>query len=285
MFLYPESIVNEAVHTETLKKLSDSPLIDALDCWVWRTPERSKEEIAVLKACGKVINYNVGDRFGETPSFPASESAAERERSYGLYMREISAGLEIGTKKIVIGSGPDIPSSREAARERFFEFILRLLKNIPSDVSLVIEPTDRDIDKHFLFGPLDETVEFIKRVRAEGYGNFGLLLDQCHIPIIYETLESALEKGACVLNHIHLGNAVIKDKTSHYYGDKHPAWNYPGSEYSDEDGVRFIKMLRNIGYTDRENATVTFEMRPYEGVSSEESLERFVSVFNRGMTE
>ena len=128
-------------------------------------------------------------------------------------------------------------------------------------------------------------VAVIKNVRAEGYENFGLLLDQCHVPIIHETLESALSKGACVLNHIHLGNAVIKDKASKYYGDKHPAWNYPGSEYSDEDGVRFIKMLRNIGYTDRENATVTFEMRPYEGVSSEESLKRFVSVFKRGMTE
>ena len=285
MFLYPESIVNEEVHTETLKKLSESPLIDALDCWVWRTPERSREEIAILKACGKVINYNVGDRFGEDPSFPASESAAERERAYSLYMREISAGLTIGTKKIVIGSGPDIPSSHDAAKERFFEFILRLLNNIPSDVSLVLEPTDWDIDKHFLFGPLDETVDFIKRVRAEGYENFGLLLDQCHVPIIYETLESALRKGACVLNHIHLGNAVLKDTASKYYGDKHPAWNYPGSEYTDDDGIKFIKLLKDIGYTDREKATVTFEMRPYEGVSSEESLERFVSVFKRGMAE
>ena len=285
MFLYPEAIVNETVHTETLKKLSKSSLVDALDCWVWRTPETSKEEIAILKASGKIINYNVGDRFGETPSFPASPEKTERDRAYDLYMREINAGLTIGTKKIVIGSGPDIPQEHRAAKERFFEFVLRLLGNIPKDVSLVLEPTDWDVDKHFLFGPLNETVDFIKRVRAEGYDNFGLLLDQCHVPIIHETLESALEKGKSVLEHIHLGNAVIKDKESKYYGDKHPAWNYSGSEYSDEDGVRFIKMLRNIGYTDRKGATVTFEMRPYEGKSAEESLERFVSVFKRGMAE
>ena len=122
-------------------------------------------------------------------------------------------------------------------------------------------------------------------IRNAGFERIGLLLDMCHVPIIYETLESALEKGKSVLEHIHLGNAVIKDKESKYYGDKHPAWGYPGSEYTDDDGVRFIKLLRNIGYTYRDGATVTFEMRPYEGVSSEESLERFVSVFNRGMTE
>jgi sugar phosphate isomerase/epimerase len=285
MFLYPKSIVNAEVHTETLKRLSETTLVDALDCWVWRTPERAREEIAILKECGKVVNYNVGDRFGELPSFPASTDASERERAYGLYMREIEAGLSIGSRKIVIGSGPDIPTEHTAAVERFFEFVLRLLSNLPRDVSLVLEPTDWDVDKRFLFGPLGETVDFIKAVRMEGYENFGLLLDQCHVPIMHETLESALEKGSCVLEHIHLGNAVIRDKNSEYYGDKHPAWNYPCSEYTDDDGARFVKMLRNIGYTDRDGATVTFEMRPYEGVSPEESLARFVSVFRRGTSE
>ena len=54
-----------------------------------------------------------------------------------------------------------------------------------------------------------------------------MLLDQCHVPIMHETLESAVKGAEDTLIHIHLGNCVIKDKNSPYYGDKHVAWDYP----------------------------------------------------------
>jgi hypothetical protein len=76
---------------------------------------------------------------------------------------------------------------------------------------------------------------------------------------------------------------VIKDKSNSLYGDKHPAWNYPGGEYSSDDGVKFIKMLKEIGYTEKENNTISFEMRPMDSLTSEESLIEFVKVFNKGM--
>ena len=148
---------------------------------------------------------------------------------------------------------------------------------------MCLEPTDCDIDKHFLFGPVDETVDFIKKLNVNGYKNFSMLLDMGHIPIMHETMESALEKCSCVLNHIHLGNAVIKNKDSKYYGDKHPSWSYCDGEYSDDDGLKFIRMLRDMGYTDKVNATISFEMRPYEGKTAEESLGRFIEIYNKAM--
>ena len=198
-------------------------------------------------------------------------------------MREIEFALELGSKKIVFGSGPDDPSDHNGAKERFFEFIMKVTESIPSGVSLSFEPTDWDIHKRFLFGPLDETVDFIKRVRAAGVPGIGLLIDMCHVPIIHETLESAIDKGGDVLNHIHLGNAVIKNAADPLYGDCHPAWSYPGSEFTEDDAVRFIKMLGDIGYLGNEGATVSFEMRPYTNTSSEESLEKFVSVWKRAI--
>lgn len=282
MFLYPDSITCAEAHTETLAKLSENEHVSALDCWLWRG-ERAAAERDILKSSGKIINYNIGDRFGEAPSNPASPDKAEREYAYSTVMREIEYALSLDSKKIVIGSGRDFPSDRDAAKERFFEFIMKLGERLPRDVMLTLEPTDRDIDKHFLFGPLGETVEFVKSVRKAGFANFGLLLDMCHVPLMHETLESAVEKSRDVLEHIHLGNCVIKDKSSALYGDKHPAWNYPGSEYSSEDGVRFIKMLKKIGYTEKENNTISFEMRPMGSLTSEESLIEFVKVFDKGM--
>lgn len=280
MFLYPESMENEKAHLESLKRLSATDKVEALDCWLWRG-QTAKEETKILLDSGKIINYNIGDRFGEDAILPSSKSKAERTRAYDLMMREIGYALDLNSKKIVFGSGPDTPDDREGAKERYLEFVLKVMKEVPSDVEMSLEPTDRDIHKMFLFGPMDETVDFIKEVRKNGYENIGLLLDMCHVPIIYETLDSALEKCKDVLNHIHLGNCVIKDKTDLLYGDRHPSWEYPGGEYTDGDGARFIGMLREIGYTNKKNATVSFEMRPYEGMSAEDSLARFVSVFKR----
>lgn len=277
-FLFPESITNEKEHTETLKKLSEYSNVDALDCWVWRG-ERSKEEIKILKSSNKIINYNIGDRTGEIPILPGSPNEKEQIRAYDILMREIEYALELNSKKIIFASGPDFPEDRKGALERLHNLILKISKNLPEDVTLVLEPTDRDIDKFFLLGPLPETTKCIRKLRRENV-NIGLLLDMCHIPLMYETLESALKLGKDTLVHVHLGNCIIKNKNHLMYGDKHAPWDYPEGEYSSEDGVKFIKMLKEIGYFDKENATVSFEMRPIYGLDAKASLDKFVDVWN-----
>ena len=282
MFLYPEAMVEAKTHLSTLRELASTDLVKALDCWLWRG-ETAREEIRFLRESGKTINYNIGDRFGEDIALPASRDVKERERAYSLMMREIEYALELNSKKIVFGSGPDDPSDREGAKERFASLILRVASQLPADVELSFEPTDRDIHKKFLFGPLDETLDFIKLIQNNGFAHIGLLLDMCHVPLIYETLESALEKGADLLNHIHLGNCFIKNPSHPLYGDRHAPWNHPEGEYTEADGIRFIRMLRDVGYFAHKNATVSFEIRPYEGMTAMESLVRFVSVWNEAV--
>ena len=278
-FLYPDAITDAAIHTKTLKKAAELETVDALDCWVWRG-QRSREEIAILRGSNKVINYNIGDRAGERPCFPGSPDKAERIYTYDTLMREIEYAMAVGSKKIVFAGGPDLPEDRAGAKERLAELITLIARQLPRDVVLALEPTDRDIDKHFLFGPLDETVDFIKKVRRYA-PNLGLLLDMCHVPLMHETLDSAIAKVEDTLVHIHLGNCKLDDPSHPFYGDKHIPWGYEGALYGEDEGVKFIKMLEKIGYFDKGRATVSFEMRPYEGMSAEESLERFVEVWNR----
>ena len=59
-FLYPEAMIDAATHTETLKSVALFEQIDALDCWIWRG-QRAREEKAILRDCGKIINYNIGE--------------------------------------------------------------------------------------------------------------------------------------------------------------------------------------------------------------------------------
>ena len=166
-FLYPEAITDAVFHTETLRKAAELDLVDALDCWVWRG-QRAREEIAILRGSNKIINYNIGDRAGEKPCFPCSTDKADRIYAYDTLMREVEYALAVGAKKIVFASGPDLPEDREGAKERLGELIVLIAKQLPRDVVLALEPTDRDIDKHFLLGPLDETVDFIKKVVETG---------------------------------------------------------------------------------------------------------------------
>jgi len=278
-FLYPKSMVDAVEHTETLKKASLLDCVDALDCWIWRG-QRAKEEIRILRSSGKIINYNIGDRFGENPVFPCSPRKEDRIYAYDTLMREIEYACELGSKKIVFASGPDLPEDRKGAKERLAELIVLISKQLPRDVALALEPTDRDIDKHFLLGPLDETVDFIKKVKRFAPA-LGLLLDMCHIPLMHETLESALEKADGTLVHIHLGNCMIKDERDPFYGDKHIPWGYPGAEYGADEAVTFIKLLEKNGYFDKNYSTISFEMRPYDAMSAEDSLLKFVEVWNK----
>ena len=220
-FIYPESISNGDAHTENLRKLAVNPYVDALDCWVWAS--HAKEELAVLRNCGKQINYNIGDRIGEVPVFPATADAKERLYALEILKRETDFAIESGAKKIIFGSGRDVaPQERQEAYKRFEEFVLEWSEIIPKNVWLTLEPTDRDVDKFFLYGDLEDTCKTVRNIRRNGFEKMGILLDMGHIPIMHENLESASAKCGDLLEHIHLGNCIIKNIASPLYGDKHP---------------------------------------------------------------
>ena len=281
-FLFPQAMADWQIHTQTLREVSTYENIQALDCWLWRG-KSAEEEKRILLDSGKVINYNIGDRFGEVPLNPVSPEEKEQMRAYDTIMREIEYALSVNSKKIVFASGPDCPHDRRGAFQRLLELVIKIGKQLPSDVVLALEPTDRDMDKFFLLGSLSETVDFVKAAKDRGV-NIGILLDMCHIPIVHETLDSALEKTKEQLVHIHLGNALVRNPNSPFFGDKHIPWDYPEGEYSSEDGAYFLRQLREIGYFKESGATVSFEMRPIEGLCAKESLDRFIDVYQKAMT-
>ena len=282
-FLYPQAMKDAREHRLTLQKLSATGLVDALDCWVWPEKRQADEEIRALKDSGKWINYNIGDRIMDEPCFPASPDAARRERALDILKREVGYAVECGAGKIVIGSGPDVPDDRQAGKDRFADILMRLRDEIPPGVILALEPTDRTIDKHYLFGPAGETAQFLRDMRQRGFANIGMLLDMCHIPIMGDTLETAVSDSADVLVHIHLGNCIIKNPRHPFYGDKHVPWGIPESEYGAEEAAAFASLLCGAGYFAGDHSTVSFEMRCYEGTSPEESLQMFLDIWNESL--
>lgn len=147
--------------------------------------------------------------------------------------------MEAGAQKIVRGSGPDVPEEREAAKERFGEFLLRMDRELPSNVLLALEPTDRAIGKHSLYGPVAETASSIRKMRAAGLSRLGMLLDMGRVPLMGATLDSAVAKRT------------------------HSVWC----------------LLNAAGYFREKDATVSFETRPVEEMDADDSLKRLVQAW------
>lgn len=277
-FLYPEAMRDAEAHTRTLRLLAENKDIAALDCWVWPETARAREELAILRGCGKQIHYNIGDRPMDEVCFPASPDGARRTRAVALLLREFGYANACGAKKIILGSGPDLPEDRAAGIERFAEVLLRMNNATDPRVTIALEPVDRDIDKRMLFGPVPETTSFIQQMRAAGMCNFGMLLDMAHIPLMHATLQSAVADARPVLEHVHLGNCILKNPANPFYGDKHICWGWEDGEFEEQDGVTMMQLLQDCGYLARENATVSFEMRPVKACSPEDSLCRWCDV-------
>ena len=164
-------------------------------------------------------------------------------------------------------SGPDSQEDREDAKKRLEEVLFSAFEEVPSDVSLCLEPTDRDMDKRFLFGPAKETADFIRKMRRDGMENLGMLLDMAHIPLMRETMESAVRLSCETITHVHLGNNIVSNPKNSLYGDRHVPFGYPESEYTEKDVATLLLLLREVGYFEKDGATVSFELRPNEGVS------------------
>lgn len=281
-FIHLQAIQDASYHRTSLASLLQDDRFDALDCWIWASEPWRSEEIRLMRDSNKHINYNIGDRFGEKVSCFASLSSSEQQYAWDTFRREADMAMAVGAKKVVIGSGPDNTQNRQAAMVAYGDFIQKACAYLPQSITLNIEPTDRDMDKYFLFGPLDESAEFVMNLRAQGVTNLAILLDMGHIPLLHEQICTAIRKLAACLGHIHLGNCIVSNRQHPLFGDKHVAWGEQDGVYQESDVAVFLADLMKTSYlkgTDRQ--TITFEMRPFSGQSAAASMSRFIEIFDQ----
>ena len=85
------------------------------------------------------------------------------------------------------------------------------------DMPICCEVFDYDIDKKALIGPAPLAARYAGIIREE-FGNFGLLADLSHIPMIHETIEESILPVKDYIIHAHMGNTVIKSPDCEAYG-------------------------------------------------------------------
>jgi len=272
--LYRDACREPGGHERTLMQVLQDDRWEVLDIWIPKSSGVQRREIEALRQSGKEIYYNIGTRQGLAPAHPASLDPAKRRYSLDFYKDELDRALAVGAKKVITNSGPDFPETRQACIEALVEFYCEICAYVPADLLIMIEPTDREIDKKKLMGPSRECVELCRRVHQAGHKNFASMVDMGHLPLMGETIRQAMYESRGFIGHIHLGNCILKNRRHPLFGDKHVPWGLPESEYDVDELAELLRVGLEIGYFRQEGrGSASFEMRPYPDKSPEETLE------------
>jgi sugar phosphate isomerase/epimerase len=130
-----------------------------------------------------------------------------------------------------------------------------------------LETFDTEIDKRALIG---KSVDAVKLAQQVDRGNFGLMIDLSHAPLIGESADEALRPAKDYLAHVHVGNCYMADPSSPAYGDQHPRFAFPGSPNGVEELTEWLRVLFDIGYFEAgRQPVVSFEVKPLPSESSE----------------
>jgi sugar phosphate isomerase/epimerase len=214
-----------------------------------------------------VVDVDVGEALYRSAADLASLDAPTRRYAVSIVCAAVDRAAEIGSARVSVISGPDpMPGARRLGMEALVKSILEIYEHAKaaSDVEVALKMADRTVDKRFLIGPTADGVEIAERVRRYQPG-FGLVLNLGHLPLLAEDIESAVTLSAPYLARADIGNCVLRDHASPWYGDRHPQIGLPGGEIGVPELARFLGALAAVGYLGSNRGIVTFEVRPGPG--------------------
>jgi sugar phosphate isomerase/epimerase len=181
----------------------------------------------------------------------------------------IDQACEFRASSVLLTSGPDPGSQgRNKARTLLTETLDKLLNyaNVANDQLMVtLEPADRTLHRRQLIGPISESVEVVKNLKGH-HPNFGLTIDMSHLAQLGEDKRQALRIARGAFRHVHIANAIIKNRDNPRFGDEHPRFGIEDGEYTQESIVEFLRDLKRIDFFPEEallgGPIVSIEIKP-----------------------
>ncbi len=282
--LYPGCAENEAYHAETLLEMLARGDIETLDCFVPFDSALRATVIKAARASGKEI---VAAAHLSTMRIlkPMSSLFGERWTARTFMADQVACAAAMGATGFVFISGPggDDP---DAALVEFGSYCRWFCGELGRHgITALLEPFDTDVDKCFLFGPTEMCIEFIDSLTAD-VSNLAINLDLAHLPLMHETSAHAVAVTAPHIGRVHIGNCVLRDTASPWYGDKHPPVGLPGGEIDIPEVSEFLGLLIEHGFLNRDKrGAVVLEMQPYPGTTAAETIARSMAILREAWTQ
>ena len=269
--LYPDCAEDPAYHVKTLADFIKIYEIETFDCIMPFGDNYRKKLIPLLKNCKKEIVFNNHiSLLGKIDL--SSNSYVDYEIIKIIFENQIKSAASIGASGYVFSSGKNVEDKcRNDALKKFGQFCTWFCGKLNRhNIMAMIEPFDCDIDKKFLLGPTLECSEFVRSLNIE---NLGIELDFAHIPLLGESFYDAVKNTHKYLKRVHLGNCVISDKHSKWYGDKHPPIGIEGGEIDICEIAEILSLLLRFGYLNKKSRSpLVLEIRPNDNMGQEETV-------------
>jgi sugar phosphate isomerase/epimerase len=262
---FPGTAWGEGPIVETVTRIAEDPFFGGIEIGCINDPAVRSQAKRLIETAHLQVCHVAGAALLQQKLNLNSLCETERMKAVEQLYRNVDEAAEVGAKRVGFLSGAD-PGDED--RPRALDALAKSVKQAAAyardkGITMVLETSDRAIDRKRLIGPSPLAAEFCAAIR-EDYPDFGVLYDQSHMPLLSETPATALETLKDYLVHVHLGNAVLGPQTPGY-GDSHPRFGWPGGANDTPQVVEFIRALFKVGYLRENNPTrpwVGFEVKP-----------------------
>jgi sugar phosphate isomerase/epimerase len=253
---FPEVRERKGPVLEISRKLAADPFFQALEFSGAEDPVVQRELAKTVRAAGKSLIFSGGTYcyLGQNNLHDLDER--EREKAVRNVEKIIDEATGYGCRVLyVMGFEAPAPQERSRAAQKFAQSLTELAevarkKNPSSPLTISVENFYILRETPFLIGPTLEFAQMLRDLRRQT-PNLGLTFDTSHILQLKEDLPSTYKQVQDVIAHIHLSNCLISDRSSPFYGDKHPPYGLPGSEIGIPELAAFLKALKDAGHFSR----------------------------------
>ena len=266
---FPEVQKGYGPIADTIEKIAQDEYFDVIEVGRIRDPlerERVKRivELSHMELCYAAmpnqklngVNINNSDE-------------RRRKDAVRIIKEGLDEAFELGASGFSFMSGRFVPENLE----EHYQALLRSTREICDyaetlgKMKISLEVFDFDVDNCSLIGPASLAKRYGDDI-CPLYPDFGLMVDLSHLPQLRETPLESLVPIKNHINHAHVGNCLISDKSSPAYGDKHPYFGFPGASNDVEEVVEYLRVLMKVGYlTEEKPRPLSVEVRPLLGES------------------
>jgi sugar phosphate isomerase/epimerase len=249
---FPEARERKSPALEITRKLAADPFFQALEVFGVEDPQEQRELARVLRSSGKSLVFSGGAYCRRTQSNLHDLDPEKWDRAVHNVKKIVDEAILYGCQILyVMGFEAPPPEEREKAR-KIFARALEILsdyageKSPSAPLTISVENFYIAQEDPFLIGPTLEFAEMLRNLRGRR-PRLGLTFDTSHILQLKEDLPSTFARVQDVVAHVHLSNCLIQDRSSPFYGDKHPPYGLPGSEIGIPELAGFFRNLKANG--------------------------------------
>ena len=263
---YPQLGGGEGPILECLERICGDDYFEAVEVARMKDPQVRKQAAEMIRMAHMVSAYGGQSRTLSAGLNINDLDETRRAMAVDTLKEGIDEAYEMGCAGFSFLSGRYEEERKEQAFEQLLKSTRELCRHAEKEGQMPVccEVFDYDIDKKALIGPAVLAARYAGEIRKE-HGNFGLLVDLSHIPMVHETIEESILPVKDYIIHAHMGNTVIKSPDCEAYGDNHPRFGFPNSENDVEELAHYLRTLMEIGFLgEKKRPIVSFEVKPWK---------------------